>query len=264
MKKFLVAVLLVSILSTACSMGAPAEPTATAVPPPTNTAPPTETPLPTDTPTPVYTPTPDAAATAAAQATASASTVLDELSKLFSDTDVPYKDGHLLWQQTEAVTIHLQGPSGDDTVAEIDKNITAADFIFKSDVTWEATGWMFCGGIFRSEANLDKGKQYQLYFLRLSGLPAWYISAFEGTSFLGSISGEQFSDAIDMKSDATNEFVLVAQDNAFNVYFNGISQGRYFDNKKQLSEGRFGFMAWQESGKGSCKFENSWIWSLDK
>jgi hypothetical protein len=29
-------------------------------------------------------------------------------------------------------------------------------------------------------------------------------------------------------------------------------------------DGAFAFLAVQESGTGSCEFENSWIWSLDK
>lgn len=262
--RFLLIILLASILLTACSMGNAAEvPTNTAAPP-TDTPQPTDTPLPTDTPTPAFTATPDTAATAAAQSTAGASSVLEELDKLLGDSDVPYKDGRLAWQQTEPITINMQGPSADDTTAVIDEELSLGDFIFKSDVTWTASGWMFCGAILRSEPNLDEGKQYQLYFLRFSGLPAWYIDVFDGSSYLGSVTGEQFSDVIDVGNNATNEFVVVAQDNEFNVYFNGVDQGRYFDNSKQRSEGQLGFMAWQESGKGSCEFENSWIWSLDQ
>jgi hypothetical protein len=263
MKRFLVTMLLASIVLTACQLGATEAPTATPAPP-TDTPPPTETPLPTDTPTPVFTPTPDAAATAAAQATESAAGVLDELDDLLGDSDVPYKDGHLLWQQSDPITINMQGPSADDTTAVIDDSLTASDFVFKSDVTWTASGWMFCGAILRSEASLDEGKQYQFYFLRFSGLPAWYIDVYDGSSYLGSVTNEQFSDVIDVGNNATNEFVVVAQGNEFNVYFNGVEEGRYFDNSNQRSEGKFGFMAWQESGKGSCEFENSWIWSLDE
>ncbi|MCC6500317.1 MAG: hypothetical protein IT313_08640 [Anaerolineales bacterium] len=263
MKRLLTVMLSVSVLLSACRLSATEAPTA-APAPPTETPRPTEPPPPTDTPTPVFTATPDAAATVAAQATAGAAGVFDELNKLLADSDVPYKDGHLLWQQTDPITITMQGPSADDTTAVIDEDLTAGDFVFKSDVTWTASGWMYCGAIVRSEDNLDDGKQYQLYFLRFSGLPAWYIDVFNGKNYLGSVTGEQFSSVIDVDNEATNQFVLMAQGNKFTVYFNSENQGSYLDYKEQRSEGQFGFMAWQESGKGSCKFENSWIWSLDK
>jgi hypothetical protein len=227
---------------------------------------PTSTPLPTDTATPVPTATPDTAATAAAQATAGAASVLSELDKVLGESDVPYKDGHLAWQQTEPLAINMQGPSGNvASILEIDDELSAGDFVFKSDVTWEATGWMYCGAVFRSEPNLKKGKQYQFYFLRFSGLPVWYLEVVQnGSDFIGSIAKDQTSDAIDMANGAVNQFVVVAEGEKFTVYFNGQRQGRFFDNSKQRMDGYFGFFGWQESGKGSCKYNNSWVWSLDQ
>jgi len=255
-----------TFLITACSSPQAA---ATEVPHPTDTlVPPTATLAPTNTPTlvPTNTPTatPDVTATAAAQSTQAADGVFSELDKLLSDSDVPYKDGHLAWQQTDPHIINMQGPSGDKpSIQEIDKNLTAGNFIFKSDVTWNATGWMYCGAVFRSEPDLNKGKQYQFYFLRFSGLPIWYLDVFKGSKYLGSVSKEQTASAIDMANGAVNQFVVVAEGNKFTTYFNGERQGRFFDNSKQLSNGSFGFFAWQESGTGSCEFKNSWIWSLD-
>jgi len=236
MKRFSYSVLLFVLLLTACNM-ASAEPTATAtsIPPTDTPVPPTSTPLPTDTPTQTPTSTPDAAATAAAQSTQAASGVLAELDKLLSDSEVAYKDGHLIWQQTEPIAIEMQGPSGDAAATlEIDENPTAGNFIFKSDVTWEASGWMFCGAILRSESNIAVGKQYQFYFLRFSGLPIWYLDVFDnGSDYLGTVSKEQYANVIDMSNGATNQFVVVAENEKFTVYFNGDRQGRFFDNSKQ-------------------------------
>lgn len=264
MKRFLYFTLLLFVaIGTACSgsqtlttaepltpTNIPEQPTATSIP--TNTS----------TPEPTATATPDAAATAVAQSTQTAGVVLAELEELLSDSEIAYQEGYLAWQQTEPITINMSGPSSDDTVVEIDKNLTASNFIMKSDVTWNATGWMFCGAIFRSEPDLDEGKQYQFYFLRLSGLPVWYIDLFENSDFVNSISKERVAREIDMANGAVNQFVLVAEDEMFTVYFNGSRQGRYFDHSKQLTEGSLGFFAWQESGTGSCKYENSWVWSL--
>jgi hypothetical protein len=225
--------------------------------PPTNTPEPTFTPLPTDTPTPLPTATMDVGATATAQA----STVLSELSGLVGD-EIPYKDGSLAWQQTEPITIEMSGPQATDNFREIDKSLTAGNFIFKSDVTWDATGIIICGAIVRSEPNLDKGKQYQFYFYRLSGLPAYFIDVYEFGDWKNSITGTKFASDLDVNNKATNQFVLVAENEKLTVYINGVRQGRYYDNSKQRTEGAFAFLAWQQSGEGSCKFENSWVWAL--
>ncbi|MCL4273867.1 MAG: hypothetical protein QY328_03860 [Anaerolineales bacterium] len=44
-----------------------------------------------------------------------------------------------------------------------------------------------------------------------------------------------------MVNGAVNQFVLVAEDEMFTVYFNGSRQGRYFDHSKQLTEGSLVF-----------------------
>jgi len=267
-RSFVIALLIiVTFLVTACSSPQAAateapHPTDTLVPP-TATLAPTNTPVPTDTPVPTN--TPDVVATAAAQSTQTAAGVYTELDKLLAGSDVPYKDGHLAWQQTDPLAINMQGPSGNKaSILSIDDNLTGGNFVFKSDVTWNATGWMYCGAVFRSEPDLNKGKQYQFYFLRFSGLPIWYLDVFKGSKYLGSISKAQTAGVIDVTNGAVNQFVVVAEDNKFTTYFNGERQGRFFDNSKQLSNGAFGFFAWQESGTGSCKYNNSWIWSLDK
>lgn len=258
--------LALTLTALACGGTAPAaepEPTATLVIP-SDTPAPTETPLPTDTPTPVPTSTPDSTATAAARATEGASDVLGELDRLLSDTDIPYKEGRLAWQQTESVTINMSGPQLEGNVRELDGDLTAGDFIFKSDVTWEATGVLICGAVVRSEPSLERGLQYQFYFYRLSGLPAYFIDVYDNGQYKNSITQTRFSDDLDIGNGATNQFVLVAQENQFNIYINGNRQGRYFDDSKRRADGFLAFLGWQESGTGSCKFENSWVWSLDQ
>lgn len=268
MKRFpFFTLLILMIAALACGGTAPTsepEPTATLVKvQPSDTPVPTDTPLPTDTPTLVPTATPDAAATAAVVATQGASEVLAELDKWLGESDVPYKEGHLAWQQTETVTINMSGPQPDDNFRELDGDLTAGDFILKSDVTWEASGVMICGVIFRSEPDLDNGLQYEFYFYRLSGLPAYFIDVYDNGQFKNTLTDARFSDELDIGNGATNQFMLVAQENQFNIYINSSRQGRYFDDSKRRAEGFFAFLGWQESGTGSCKFENSWVWSLD-
>jgi len=249
------------IASLACgAQGTSTEPTVAPVDP-TETVAPTDTPLPTDTPTPLPTATPDAEATAAVRATESASDVFDELDRLLNNSDIDYQEGYLAWQQTDQMNIQLNGP--DFTIMGIDEDLVAGDFIFKSDVTWEATGLLFCGAVFRSEPNLEEGKQYQFVFLRLSGLPAWTIEVHEFGYYQNSPTDVKTSKALDLRNGATNQFVLVVQDDNFTIYLNGLRQGTYYDFSKQRTNGSIGFMGYQDSGNGVCEFENSWVWSLD-
>ena len=259
MKRSLCLCLLVPILITACGNIGIVELTSTSAP--TDTPAPTLTPLPTDTATPLPSATPDITATAAAKATESADAILAELDNLLADTEIPYKEGHLAWQQTEPLTIKLTGP--DDQLLPVDDELTAGNFILKSDVTWTASGIIICGAVFRSEPDLQMGKQYQFTFLRLSGLPAWTISVFEFGNYKNSPTDVKFSGALDQGNAATNEFVLVAQDDQFNLYINQNREGRFFDYSKQRTQGSFGFLGLQDSGDGICEFENSWVWALD-
>jgi len=265
MKRFLCIALVISVWLTGCGAIPGFNPTATATftPLPTNTPEPTLTPTPTHTPTPVPTSTPDVEATQAAQATQTAKDVLAELDEsLGEESGIDYAIGQLLWQQTDEARIQLAGPDYD--YAEIDDGPTAGNFIFKSDVTWEATGLISCGAIFRSEPNIEQGKQYLFSFLRFSGLPAWRIEVDQFGRFLNSPTDIRFSDALDLDNGATNQFILVVRDNEFTLYLNRNREGRYFDYSSQRSEGTFAFFASQASGDGTCSFENSWIWSLDK
>ena len=253
--------LLLLIASIACgAQGTNPEPT---IPPveSTQTVAPTDTPLPTDTATPLPTATPDVEATAAVRATESASEVFNELDHLLDNSDIVYQDGHLGWQQTEQMNIQLSGP--DFEIMGIDDDLTAGDFIFKSDVTWEATGLLFCGAVFRSEPSLEEGKQYQFVFLRLSGLPAWTIEVHEFGSYQNTPTDVRTSKDLDLRNGATNQFLLVVQDDNFTLYLNGVRQGRYYDYSKQRASGSIGFMGYQDSGNGICEFENSWVWLLE-
>ncbi|HEU0293367.1 MAG TPA: hypothetical protein VFR47_11565 [Anaerolineales bacterium] len=265
MNRFLSVALLAAVLLSACGVLPALNPTATATvtPLPTDTPQPTLTSTPSATPTPTSTSTPDAVATQAAQSTQAADSVLEELDMYLGEkSGIDYQVGHLLWSQTDPAKITLTGP--DTEYIGLEDDSTAGDFIFKSDVTWEATGLLVCGAVFRSEANIEKGKQYLFSFLRFSGLPAWQIEVDQYGQFLNSPTDVRFSDALDLDNGATNQFILVARDNEFTLYLNRNREGRYFDYSSQRSEGAFAFFASQTSGRGTCLFENSWIWSMDE
>ena len=263
MKRFPYIFVVVSILLIACGSLAGLSPAATATPLPTNTLEPTFTPLPTETSTPLPTSTPDAAATQMSKATETAGDVLAELDKyLGTDSDIPYQDGHLIWEQNKKLSLNLTGP--DKGFLVIDDNLTAGDFIFKADITWEASGILICGAVFRSEPDLAKGAQYMFSYLRLSGLPAWELDVYQYGRYQNTPSKFQTSGTLDLSNGATNQFIIAAQDDEFTIYINRVREGRFYDYGKQRSAGNFGFYGEQDSGKGTCEIENAWIWSLDQ
>ena len=97
--------------------------------------------------------------------------IKSEIEEIGYSTDT----GELGWVQTEAVEILV-----DDYMITrmhtFGDNLIANDFILKTEITWESTsGLAGCGLIFRSEPNFVKGEQYELAFLRLSGLPVWFL-----------------------------------------------------------------------------------------
>lgn len=228
---------------------------------PTNTAqPPTETPMPTNTATAIPTATPDLTATAVAKVEEAEAEVLTELDDLLGDSEVLYQEGKLTWKQDEAIEIRLLGP--DSEYLPFAEDVISKNFILKSEVTWSSTGILICGAIFRSEPDLEQGKQYNFVFLRFAGAPAWAIDFLEFGNFKNTITKTQYSSAMNQDNKSTNEFVLVAQEGEFNVYINGVRQGRYFDYSEQSPQGIFGFLAVQDFGEGGCVYENSWVWEL--
>jgi hypothetical protein len=57
--------------------------------------------------------------------------------------------------------------------------------------------------------------------------------------------------------------VTSKQDNHFTLYLNRVRQGTCYDYSKQRMDGAPGFLGAQQSGDGTCDFENSWVWALE-
>ena len=65
-----------------------------------------------------------------------------------------------------------------------------------------------------------------------------------------------------LENGTTNGYILVAEGEKFTVYINDQRIGSFFDFNKTRSEGYFAFTAYQESGRGSCTFDNTVVWLL--
>jgi len=242
---------------------AAAKPTST--PEPSPTLEPTSTPThsPTDTPVPTSTATPDLAATAAAAAAQIAAENLAAIKSELEQVGYPTDTGELGWIQDQPYEIVVD--EYDSSYFETFANeLVANNFILKTDITWESSsGLAGCGLFFRSEPNFKQGAQYELAFLRLSGLPAWEIAYRKDNEFKKSVTRILTAGAIEQEQGSTNSYMLIAEEGKFTLYINDLRIGSYYDYSNSLLEGKFAFTGWQESGKTSCEFNNTWVWLLD-
>jgi len=227
---------------------------------------PTSTPTPTETSTPTITPTitPDWLATRSAYSTQQKQAFIDELTAYWTDLGISVDPGEIAWSEEAEISVDSEGYHV-TTIVPIATDLVASDFILTADITWTTNGLMICGVVFRSEANLEQGRQYQFAFLRLSGLPAWDIGFYKNGYYVNSILGqEKYSRALNLANGGTNQITLVARGNKFEVYINAVYQGQYVDYSSQATSGRFGVLAWQDTGWSNCTFEHTIIWVFDQ
>lgn len=277
-KVFLAFLVVILVFNMSCSLSGAIPPTATAVPPtatlvPTNTPEPTNTltptatntPAPTNTPIPTATntstPTQDLTATAAVESTKAADAAIADFKTELDKVGLKADTGNMAWSSADPVEVTLDKP-GVFWYQPLGKDISVSDFIIKTDITWNATGILVCGLMFRSESNFEKGKQYLFEYLRISGLPAWDIVFLNNGYFVRNITNEKFADAIKLDNDATNTFIIAAEGDKFTVFANDKRLGTFYDYTKSAMEGYIALYGSQESGQSTCTATNTTIWAL--
>ena len=115
--------------------------------------------------------------------------------------------------------------------------------------------------MFHSEPSLEKGKQYQFWAARLSGLPVWSVELYEyGYYVLSALGESKVNSAIHLENGSMNNFVLVIRKGIMTAYANDVRLSNVLIPSRD--HGRIGFFLWQESGRTTCTFENAWIWDL--
>lgn len=256
-----------------------------AQPTPTPTPLPTNTPIPTDTPTatPTYTPTPpptatytatplptatstatpDKKATSAAKSTQAAEKVAVDFKAELTRLGLPTDKGSMAWVQDDSPADLVMDTPLTYSWIPFAQDLNAGDFYMMTDVTWDSTGILQCGWFFRSEVNFENGTQYLFAFLRFSGLPGWVIDVGKNGLTVKRVTDKvRWADAIKMDSGSVNHFVFAAEDNKFTLYINNQRIGSFYDGSKARSAGYFAYWAALDSGKGTCSFANTRIWSL--
>lgn len=264
--KFSFAVIFLLISQAACSLSAApvATPTLepTSMPASTATIAPSATPLPTATtaPTATLTPTPDHIATQNAKATANMQSKMEVVGPVMAQLGIPTDTGELIWYEEGPITLMVETYNSFNPEQIVENHV--GDFVFHSEVTWDSSsGLAGCGLQFRSDGNFDTGKYYEFDLLRLQNAPAWYMYYARYGYIEKEMTGYKFDSGINDAKDSQNTIDFVAQGNQFFPYING--EKKLTVESSELKDGLVYILAHQEFGKTYCKFQNSWLWSLD-
>jgi len=237
-----------------------AKETETKTPRPTKTKAVTITPIkPTNTFEP--TATVDLAATANTNATATVVVSLGIINIELQKYGFSTNQGNLGYKQPEKVTSTLTSYL-EKKYIPLSAGKTFSDFIIYTEITWDSTsGLAVCGLTFRAAADFNQGEQYNLEFLRLSGLPAWGVEFWNYGKYEYTASGKRLTNsAIDQKAGSTNRYLVIVQDKSFTSYVNDKKLG--IANITRRSNGEIAFFAYHESGTTTCTYDNTWVWAL--
>ncbi len=274
LRSILAAMLLISVLLSGCAQATPkAEPTAaaTATSAPTNTPKPTDTPVPTATatntpvPTATATATPDAAATQAAAQAATEQALVDIVKPDLEAFGIDPKDGHVAWVSKDDINLEATSYQ-EEKIYQLDEVGKVADFVLKTRVTWNSTGGLAgCGIKFRAADDLKMGGHYEFLMMRLQFQPYWDFEfhQFNQWQYTFTATGKAVAtNKLDDEKNSSNDIALVARGKQFTVYFNGAQQRPGENNK--LADGNIVLVSWQDSGKTTCKYADTWVWVFDK
>jgi hypothetical protein len=268
----LLLIFIISLLLGGCSQVGGVAITATAINtaiPPTATAQPTATftPVPTDTPTATPTaspsPTPDLKATEAANQAATAEAQTAAFAAVLKDFDVDASTGHLAWSETSEIKQEVSAYL--EKANYVIKDAGQLDnFVMQSEIHWKTSGALsLCGFTFSADDDLKAGMFDQLFLMRFQYNPVWTIWHWNYGRFEYHLLNDwQASRAIHDDNDSKNVLTLVVRGKDITVYVNGDKQQATEDTKAK--KGWLALSTYQESGKTSCKFTNSWVWSIDK
>jgi hypothetical protein len=224
----------------------------------------TDAPQPTATETDIPTPTLDLTATAEVQATADTAALLEliapDLELAGYSTDV----GSLAYLGGDPIEIIANEPGSRFWDVMDDPNPVFANFVMGIDVEWDSkTGVAGCDILFRAEQDLSRGEYVAFETMRLSGLPYWDFVWYHFNQRQAYLTGSDLktNSAIKLDSGSLNHYVLVVDAATARGYANGTRLGTG-TLPVAITEGRFGFQTWQESGISTCTFSNIWVWAL--
>jgi hypothetical protein len=174
---------------------------------------------------------------------------------------LPTDNGHfVLYHPTFTINlasrpIFIYKPFTPDITPDLD----ASDFVISTVITSNSDVMSGCGIWIRSDDRWEKGDHYDVMLERNLNQPGEVgFSYFQNGKYNKSLLKVVFGTGI--PNGVTDQMVVSAVGNKFDVYINGGLEGSYRDYAKKRSGGRFAFEAVQKSGTTTCTFKNTWVW----
>lgn len=145
---------------------------------------------------------------------------------------------------------------GGEAVSDVDFAGTYSDFVLEMTIQWGPNPENSrCGVYFRTQGGTGSG-----YFLLL--LPDQNLNfAIAGNADILD-TDRALSDALRREPNSTNRILLVAFDQAFNVYVNGQFAARFVDDTYAVGDVGITALALDARGELSCRFSNTWLWQI--
>lgn len=210
-------------------------------------------------------------ATITAQAADMTKKIDPELRKLGLNSN----SGKVVWFNTKPIEYNLTDYM--QWAPYVISSTQYADFVLNTEVTWTSTtGLAGCGLLFRaSEDFLESGTLYRFGIYRVVGAPGWtmeYWAYGEPKQILSqmvvnyknmkvTVPGKA-NLAINDKNGSTNKLTIVAKGMEYTIYINDQKIEIIYSGAQM--KGVTGFQSYQESGRTTCKFDNSWLWVFNK
>jgi hypothetical protein len=200
------------------------------------------------------------AANAAAATAAALVPIQAELTKLGLDPNT----GRLGWTH-EPVTIRAEGYLQYD-YANQNLLTVAEDFVMAADIRWNTRfGTSGCGYVIRSDGDEEAFNQYLIIATRGANGHVGFITQRAG-EIIPAESFDIYANGLDplfaWQNDTTNRLVVIGRGDQFLIYTNGTLIGA-INAVSGFAKGFNAFVALNESGDTTCRFENAWLWLLE-
>lgn len=141
----------------------------------------------------------------------------------------------------------------------------ARDFVLVADITWNTRfGSTACGFVLRSDGNEEAFNQYIVLATRFTPGHVEFLIMQDGEirdDEVTDIVPSRFDPLFQWQNDTTNRLAVVANGNTFTIFTNGTQIGQVSPSI-DFERGFMAFVALNESGDTTCRYDNAWLWTL--
>lgn len=159
------------------------------------------------------------------------------------------------------VTLTADGPNQAESANRFLATVVG-DFVISADITWDTTSLAFCGFAVRSDGNEDAPNQYLITITRTGNGTLTFITQEDGAFFYREgITANVMDPTFQWQNGTTNRLTVVGRGDTFTMYTNGRRVTE--EVASEFDRGFVAMVAFNQSGRTTCQFDNAWLWLLD-